>query len=307
LASLLVLLTLRYRLSRAKVKELLAELFGLHVSTGLIDQTIREAGRAVEPLEEQIVAHIEQATLAHADETSWPEAGQLLWLWVFVAPHAVLYLVGHRHKEMVENVLSERFQGDFMTDGYRAYRSYLKRLRCWAHLLRKLVGLAESTDLRVSGVGRQMHEAFDALKKAIYAARESERPLASLASENAAIIDTLHRLCEQHRHDAHAALGRVAREFLNDWDVILRPLSEPWLPLTNNEAERALRHYVISRLISHGTRSAIGSRAFALLASVIETCRRRGVAVLDFLGSAIAAARKGLALPEFPEIQVAAG
>jgi hypothetical protein len=76
------------------------------------------------------------------------------------------------------------------------------------------------------------------------------------------------------------------------------------LPLTNNEAERALRHYVISRRISHGTRTEIGSRAFALLASVIETCRRRGAVVLDFLGTVIAAARKGLALLALPEIQL---
>jgi hypothetical protein len=60
---------------------------------------------------------------------------------------------------------------------------------------------------------------------------------------------------------------------------------------------------VIARRISHGTRSELGSRAYALLASVIETCRRRGAVVLDFLGSVIAAARKGVALPSLPEIE----
>ncbi|MGH8568524.1 MAG: IS66 family transposase [Gammaproteobacteria bacterium] len=306
MASLLVLLTLRFRLSRAKVQALLADLFGLKISTGLIDKTIREAGRALAPLEDKIVEHIEQATLLHVDETSWPEAGKPLWLWVFVTTDTALYLIGYRDKEMIENVLTGQFQGDLMTDGYAVYRAYLNRLRCWAHLVRKLVGLAESTDQRVASVGTQMHHAFDTLKKAIYAAREAEQPLASLASANAAVMETLRQLCEQHRDDRHGPLRRVAREFLYDWDVILRPVLEPWLPLTNNEAERALRHYVIARLISHGTRSEVGSRAFALLASVIETCRRRGVSVLDFLGSAIAAARKGLALPELPEIQAVA-
>jgi transposase len=306
LASLLVLLTLRYRLSRVKVKELLAELFGLDVSTGLIDQTIREAGRAVAPLEDPLVAEIEQAALAHVDETSWPEAGQPLWLWVFVTAQTVLYLIGYRTKEMVANVLSEQFPGHLMTDGYGVYRSYPNRLRCWAHLKRKLVGLAESTDRRVAAVGARLHDAFEALQQAMYAARESGPPPGVLASGNAALIDTLRQECERHRDDPHGALRQVVREFLLDWEVILRPLSEPWLPLTNNEAERALRHYVIARRISHGTRSDIGSRAFALLASVIETCRRRGAAALDFLGSVIAAARKGLALPALPEIQLVA-
>jgi len=75
--------------------------------------------------------------------------------------------------------------------------------------------------------------------------------------------------------DAHPALRCVVREFLYDWNVILHPVAELHLPLSNNAAEQALRHWVIARTISHGTRSEAGSRAFALLASVNETCRRR--------------------------------
>ncbi|WP_370630365.1 transposase [Methylococcus sp. Mc7] len=119
----------------------------------------------------------------------------------------------------------------------------------------------------------------------------------------ATAIETFWHTLERHRDDPHEKLRAVVREFLLDWAVILRPLSDPSLPLTNNEAERALRHSVIARRMSHGTRSELGSRAYALLASVIETCRRRGAVVLDFLGSVIAAARKGLALPSLPEMQ----
>ena len=305
LAAVVVLLTMRFRLSRVKVKELLAELFGLHLSTGLIDQTIRETGRAVAPLETELVAEIEQAALVHADETSWREAGQALWLWVFVTAQTVLYQIGYRTQEIVINVLSAAFQGDLMTDGYAVYRSSPNRLRCWAHLMRKLVGLSESTHQRVAGIGQQLHAAFSGLQDAIYTARGSGDPPGALASDDATAIETFRHTLERHRDDPHEKLRAVAREFLRDWEVILRPLSDPSLPLTNNEAERALRHYVIARRISHGTRSELGSRAYALLASVIETCRRRGAVVLDFLGSVIAAARKGLALPSLPEMQAA--
>ena len=94
----------------------------------------------------------------------------------------------------------------------------------------------------------------------------------------------------------------MVRECLLDWEVIPRPLSDPSLPLTNNAAERALRHSVMARRISHGARREVGSRAHALLASVIETCRRRGAVALDCRGSIIAAARKGLPLPALPPI-----
>lgn len=55
LAALIVLLSLRYRLSRARLRELLQELTGLELSTGLIDQTLRQSAGQVAPLEEALV------------------------------------------------------------------------------------------------------------------------------------------------------------------------------------------------------------------------------------------------------------
>ena len=110
----------------------------------------------------------------------------------------------------------------------------------------------------------------------------------------------LKNLCEQHQ-TVPGKLGEVAREFLRDWQVIIRPLLDQDLPLTNNLAERALRHWVIARKISHGTRSAKGTRAFALLASLIDTSRLRGASAWDFLTDAIHAARHRLPMPPLPK------
>ena len=60
-------------------------------------------------------------------------------------------------------------------------------------------------------------------------------------------------------------------------------LARPACPLTNNEAERALRHWVILRRISFGTRTEQGSRALALFASIIGTCRLRDQSPLLFI------------------------
>ena len=77
-------------------------------------------------------------------------------------------------------------------------------------------------------------------------------------------------------------------------------LQYPHLPLTNNAAEQALRHWVIARRISYGTRTEQGSRAFALLASVIETCRKRRISPWPYLASVIAERRKGQKAPVIP-------
>jgi hypothetical protein len=45
----------------------------------------------------------------------------------------------------------------------------------------------------------------------------------------------------------------LARESLNDWDTIL--VVHPELLLSNNQSERALRHWVIARRIGMGTRA----------------------------------------------------
>jgi transposase len=89
LAGVIVLLALRMRLSRASIRELLQEVFDLTLSTGVIDETIREAGRASFPLEDALVADIVQVAQLHVDETSWPEAGVL-----FVAVGTGQYLYG---------------------------------------------------------------------------------------------------------------------------------------------------------------------------------------------------------------------
>jgi len=271
----------------------------------VIDETIREAGRASFPLEDALVAEVRQAAELFVDETSWRERTQLLWLWALVTTHTVVFFIGYRTGEILRNALQDGFLGLLMSDGYGVYRAWENRLRCWAHLLRKLRGLAESSDARVAAVGKEMEGLMKTLMTAIYAARINPSP-EGLRIRFAAAIERLRQLCETHQADDHKGLGSVAREFLYDWKVILRPIDEPHLPLTNNAAEQALRHWVIALYLSHGTRSEEGSRAFALLASVIETCRRRGACAWRYLGTVIAAARKGRELPALPAIPVAA-
>jgi transposase len=81
---------------------------------------------------------------------------------------------------------------------------------------------------------------------------------------------------------------------LNDWTAITAFVTNPELPATNNEAERALRDAVIARRISHGTRTEEGSAAYAATMSVLETCRRRGVDAWAFITDPLADARRGL-------------
>ena len=247
-----------------------------------------------------MVEAIEASGLVNVDETGWRQHGRTMWLWVMTTTTVTLYLIGSRSWDVIASIM-ESFAGWLMSDGYGQYRKYSKRLRCWAHLIRKARGLADSCNPDAVAFGTQVLESFTLFIKGIHQVRGSpDEPTPSIKVLFADELSHLQRLCEQHRNHTHTKLQQFARELLNDWDAIWKVLEHPYFPLTNNDAERALRHWVISRKLSYGTRSAQGSRAFALLASVIDTCRQRGVSPWPFLAQVISQRRQGLDCPPLP-------
>ncbi|MCP4697786.1 MAG: transposase [Gammaproteobacteria bacterium] len=96
LIALIVCLSKRMHMSRRRIQEFLKDWLGLHLSIGTINQCIHEAGRAVAPVEEQLIEDIRNSGLVYADETGWKEKGDLFWMWVFLTSATVLILVGHR-------------------------------------------------------------------------------------------------------------------------------------------------------------------------------------------------------------------
>jgi transposase len=298
-------LAMRMRLSRARIREFLSDWLGLPMSIGTINQCVHEAGRALEPVvKDEILSAVREAELLHADETSWKESGQPLWLWVFSCASVTLFMIGRRTAEMVSNVLGDSFNGWLMSDGYLVYRNYDWRLRCLAHLVRKARGLAESLDSEAQAFGKHALLQLEVLMEAVYQAREGP-PGIPLTQIHAECLEMFRSFCEQYWDAEHKKTRELAREFLFDWDAIWAVLDYPWLPLTNNEAEQALRHWVISRRISFGTRTPEGSRAFTSLASVIETCRKRNVLPWPYIAEVIRQRRKGKPVPPLPQTVVA--
>jgi transposase len=303
LAALIVCLTYRMRLSRARVQEFLSDWLGLEISVGTIHATLHESGAAVLSVEEELVAAVQSSGLLHVDETSWPELNTLRWLWVFCGQGVVVYWIASRGSELLINVLGSTFQGWLMSDGWQVYRYYLKRLRCWAHLIRKAEGLKDSLDATAHLFGEQSLLLLNTLIKAVYAARESP-PDQMLSITYQETLSAYRCVCEaMSASTEHTKARALAREMLNDWDAIFQVLAQPHLPLTNNEAEQALRHWVILRSICHGTRTENGTRILAILISVIETCRVRQQSPWIYLAAVIRQRRAGLSVPRLPLVK----
>jgi hypothetical protein len=297
LASLIVALHLRFRLSYRRIAEFLHDWLGLSLSVGTLAGTLHEAAAASAPLEQELIDAVLASDRLHADETSWPQGTELLWLWVFTSATVTLFVVAKRGREILDRLLPG-FAGWLMSDGWQAYRHFPQRLRCWAHLTRQAQGLIDSYDREAQAFGQRVQQTFDTLMGAIHAARDG--PPVDLPSIHAARLDALHAACVPLLGHRHAKTRALAVELWNDWEAIFQVLRNPQWPITNNTAEQALRHWVIARRIMMGTRYAAGSRTFTLLASVIDTCRLRGHLPWPYLAGVIAERRAGRAAAGFP-------
>ena len=302
LVSLIICLTYRMRLSRERVQEFLCDWLGLQLSVGTINNALHESGAAAMPIEAELIKEVVESQLLHVDETSWLELTTFLWLWVFSTDTVTAYWISTRSSELIENILGQAYCGWLMSDGYQVYRKYLNRVRCWAHLIRKAKGLKESLNKDSRLFGEQTLKLMNRLMGAIRDARHHppDMPLTEIYQMQ---LMAYRQLCEQMKASTHKKTHALATEMLNDWEAIFRVLEFPHLPLTNNEAERALRHWVILRRISYGTRTEEGSCVFAILISVIETCRKRQQSPWIYLAAVIHNQRVGVAVPKLPSVK----
>ena len=147
--------------------------------------------------------------------------------------------------------------------------------RCWVHEERhdqKRHPFFTVHQPLVEDVRREIWAYDDRLKA--YTAAPSE----GLRQELSTAFDAL---CS--RTTGYEALDqRMARTRQKKAELLL-VLDFPEVPLENNEAERAVRDYVIKRTISNGTRTAAGTQAWEVFLSLLDTCRKNGVNFYRYL------------------------
>lgn len=291
LAGMIVYLNKSLNLPCSKVRELLHETYGIKLSKGLINQTIHEAGLCCEPLAEEIKEEVLNSALCHVDETGWKNFHQEKkhgWLWVFKSPTACYFAVGGRTKAFFKDEFAEDYDGWLVSDGYNAYRHYDRRFRCLAHLKRKAVGLSESHHDQSRLFGQTVLNLFEKLFKGVYEARSGNKVNQSIKADYEADLLLFKQACQCGLDSSYENIRQLSYEFLHDWDAIFRVLDYPAFPLTNNEAERALRHWVINRKVTLGSQSELGAMVLGILASIVSTCKVRYISIIDTLSDEIA-------------------
>jgi len=282
--------------SYRQIQAFYRDVLGLEVSTGQLAKVVGQCGDALAEPYAALHAKLAEAPLVNVDETGHREQDQhgntRGWLWAAVAESfSVFKIVASRAAKVLEDLLGPGYCGIVSSDFFSAYRKFVREgparaAYCWAHLVREVRYLTTLSDKVIVNWANKLLDDIKRMFNAYH--RQGDR-----ARRNArdAILKRV------RRPPARKEAQTLARRVRGHADAYFLFLVEERVEPTNNKAERALRHAVIDRRITQGTRGDNGSRWLERFLSIRETCRQQGCPLLDYLVQAITQYTAGKAVP----------
>lgn len=240
-------------------------LFSLQISDGEIYNVLDRLKLAFADYYCVLVEKMREARKKHIDESSWRIGGKNHWIWIFINEEIALFEIQKsRGSKVPIEVLGNQDGKTFTTDRFSAYNVLVSETGgtqqvCWTHLIRNTKDLSE---FRTEA--KYIHKR---LKYIYRKAREGKTPKEKLLQW----IDLI-----KSRHYKSTEVNKFIRSVCkNHRDDLFRFVDDPCIEPTNNLAERGLRHAVVIRKISGGSRSKKGADTTAKLLSVMQTIRMK--------------------------------
>lgn len=257
------------RLSHRQIQEHLKDVFDLSVSLGEIGNMLKGEADKLRPEYERLKKSVTKQQATHYDETSWPvakeEHGTFGWLATGTENNDAVFLLGRsRGKGNIE----ELGVADIgISDDYGGYRNtFPEHQLCFAHPQRKLRDLAQSAALpeetrkQCEGIYRQFSSLYRRIRQSL-GTRLSPYLKRKLKTDFDQIAET--------RTLDPIPLAQIKTALRKNREKYFTFLRHPGIPADNNKAERALRHLVLKRKISFGSKTQRGAETLSVLASVM--------------------------------------
>jgi transposase len=285
---------LRYAvgISYRKIGAIFRDLFGLRCVPASLVGFDRKAAKRGEAIYEDLREKIRASAMVHVDETAWRNDGVGHYVW-FAGNEdlAFFHIDRHRSAEVATSIFGKNFEGSLVRDRYAAYNGIGSDWQaCLAHIITKAREISrEHALLPQREQDKQVASFCDLVKDLCSRACEvgqklnlNDIPWKSAAGIEKQFIRELAKICKKPLSFKPA---ETLRTFLigNDQKHLFTFLRIPGVPPTNNHAEQSLRHMVIFRKISFGTRSERGLRTHSIIPSLVQTARRQGVHPREFL------------------------
>ncbi len=271
------------RLPHRKIHETLTRLYGLKVSPATILDLTRRAADAIRPEYDSILSKIRDASVLYVDETSIHVQGEKHWIWTFATSSETFFVIRKsRGMKVLIEVLTRRFNGIIVCDGWKPYAKFTKRLqRCWAHLLRESKDLAMKFEEAVP-----LHNALKELYELLTIALENDpSPEVRMNLWNLARDALRHWIIKEYLiEEVRKFIRKIENGFEYWFTFIINPGVEP----INNRAERALRPHVVLRKIIGTLRNDKGTSIHERIMTALETWGQNGLDCLQMLTSKLA-------------------
>ena len=291
-----VLYLLHYQLLPEKrLAVLMADLFGVQLTTATIARISQDAAQRLHGFAEAVRDQVAAAEVKHMDETGFRIGGKTQWLHVASTLLLTFYRTSPKRGSLLAGV-----SGIVVHDHWKPYYTLggVLHALCNAHHLRELQALVE---IEKEGWAFRMQRLLRRACHAVNLARRSdkvlnpslirliERRYANILAEGftyheaqvplICAAEKARRRGRQPRRVGHNLLLRL-RDRQSD---VLRFLTDPSVPFTNNLAEQDGRMMKLRQKISGGFRSLDGAKDFAIIRTMISTARKRGWDLLNAL------------------------
>jgi transposase len=277
-------------MSYSTIQRFWNDVLGIPISRAQLVNVIQKASAAFATPYTELREALVQEPYVGADESGHKDWGDQLWTWCFrAARFTVFHIDPSRGSDVLKAILTETFGGVVGSDYFSAYHKYLADCGvlvqfCWAHLIRDIRFLAGHPDKSLAGWGEKLllwiRHLFDTWHRA-----EQMTPAGF-----ARAMDRIRRgfLQAVRRPPARSEAQTLADRFRGGQaDNYFLFLTTPGIEPTNNQTEQAIRHIVIDRHITQGTRGQRGQRWCERVWTMIATCRQQSRRVFEFFCNAL--------------------
>jgi transposase len=287
---------------------------GVEISRATLDGWVMRVGELLEPIVAAMRQDLLRASYLQADETTVPVqmhdqrgANHQAYLWQYGSPggETVFEFQLGRGREGPRKFLTN-WEGILQTDGYQAYDDVggpkMVHVGCWAHARRKFVDAVKVNPQDAAAIN--MVTRMDALFLVDRHARGEqlsvEHRLALRRVHAESWAAEIHDECVSLRKTVlpKSTLGQAVTYTLNMWPKLRRCFDHAEVELSNNLAENSMRPVALGRKNWLHVGSAQSGPKVAAIISVIESCRRLGVPVKEYLLAVL----PGMARRKLPEV-----
>jgi transposase len=200
-------------------------------------------------------------------------------------PVVLYHYAPSRGKEVPVDLLKD-WRGYLMCDGYPGYDEVGKRdgvelLACWVHARRGFVDAIKLQPKGKKGRANEMVEKIARLYKVEKEHRLSDAEERHRARQEMSkpILDEIRLWLDENipRTPPKGALGEAMAYMDKYWPRLIRYCERGYLPIDNNETERAIRPFAIGRRAWLFSDTPAGAEASARLYSMVETAKANGL------------------------------